>query len=360
MPHILFRVNAGASSGLGHLMRCLALAQAMVKNQFTPIFMLNDEGANIARSRQDWVGEVIVVSESQAGTQEIEKIAEYSRCHPVAAIVLDGYDFSSLYRQQLAQLGYPVICFDDMNNSGHLHANLIINGSGSAHQLKYEDNQPHAQLCIGEAYRVLRQEFCELTELPFAQRQYLTIMMGGSDPANLTLPLLQCLQNKGFSGKLKVITGAAYPFLDELNKFIRTSKLDIQHLHDCQQIAQSFLQTRLAISAAGGSQFELQATATPSCLLTVADNQVGATQVAVKQAWCITEDFSVIAKGNENSKMDENQKRTDVEDTIKSVLRLWGDDAALLKMHNQGLKSRDTNGAQRIIEKIQQLCSDEE
>ncbi|WP_342804697.1 UDP-2,4-diacetamido-2,4,6-trideoxy-beta-L-altropyranose hydrolase [Alteromonas sp. M12] len=352
MKHILFRVNAGVSSGLGHLMRCLALAQAAAKNQLTPVFMLNAEASKISNARQDWVGQTIVIPETTEDAQEIDLIAQFCRLNSVVAIVIDGYHFTSQYRQRLAQLDYPIICFDDMNNSGNLYADLIINGSGSAHQLKYDVNQPNTHLCIGESYRVLRQEFCEFKQQTFEQREYFTIIMGGSDPNNLTLPLLQCIEQKGFDGKLKVITGAAYPYLQELNKCIQVSELDIQHLHDCQQIAKSFLQTRLAISAAGGSQFELHATATPSCLVTVADNQLNATQAAVKQGWCIAEDFSKMQSDNEKLGL--------IEDVTARLLVLWSDDTRLLQMHNRALGSSDTNGSQRIIEKVKQLCFDGE
>ncbi|MDO6691746.1 UDP-2,4-diacetamido-2,4,6-trideoxy-beta-L-altropyranose hydrolase [Aliiglaciecola sp. 3_MG-2023] len=348
MQHILFRVNAGVTSGLGHLMRCLALAQAASKNQFSAVFLLNSEGAKLSQNRQDWIGQVHVMPEFKTDIQEIEKISDCCINHNIDVIVIDGYHFSAEYRQQLASLNYPVVCFDDMNNAGNLYADLIINGASSANQLGYALNQPDTQLCLGDSFRVLRQEFCDLQSKPIEQREYLTIVMGGSDPANLIIPLFVSLERMGFSGKLLIISGAAYPFLTQLKNHLNHTKIKVEHLHDCQQIAKWFLQTRLAISAAGGSQFELHATATPSCLLTVADNQLEATKAAVLQGWCITEDFSAIVGHNET------QQR--VAKVVQRVVSLWSNEAALLNMQSRALASRDSRGAQRVIEQIQTLC----
>ena len=48
--------------------------------------------------------------------------------------------------------------------------------------------------------------------------------------------------------------------------------------------------SRLAITAAGGSQFELAACHTPAVLLVVAENQRNTTEQSVKQGWCMMYD----------------------------------------------------------------------
>jgi UDP-2,4-diacetamido-2,4,6-trideoxy-beta-L-altropyranose hydrolase len=350
MKQLLFRVNASTNIGLGHLMRCLALAQGAQINGLSPVFIVNSDAVKNS-DRQDWVGQMLTIPECHSPSQELDFIAEFCQTHDIVGIVIDGYHFNQDYRQRLAELDYPVICFDDMNNAGNLFADLIINGAANADKLEYHLNQPDAHLCLGERYRILRQEFLDMELIPVLERPYLSVIMGGSDPWNLTLPILQLFEKKGFDGKLQVITGADYPFLDKLQQFLQATNLDVKHVHDTQQIATCFLQTRFAISAAGGSQFELQATGTPSCLLTVADNQLGATKAAADLGWCITQDFTNIISAQD--------RQGQIERVLQRALDLWSTPQQLQEMHRQALITVNTKGTQLVVEQIKELCLDD-
>ena len=94
------------------------------------------------------------------------------------------------------KIGGWVACFDDANLTENLHCDLVINGASKQVKEVYGKTAPEAVHCVGPEYRVLRQEFTELPELSFEQRGSLTLVMGGSDPANLTLPLLNKLQQR--------------------------------------------------------------------------------------------------------------------------------------------------------------------
>jgi spore coat polysaccharide biosynthesis predicted glycosyltransferase SpsG len=67
--------------------------------------------------------------------------------------------------------------------------------------------------------------------------------------------------------------------------------MPVQHVHDAQDMADMMLHSKLAVCAAGGSQFELLHCYTPSFLLVVADNQYPATQKASQQGWCEAVDW---------------------------------------------------------------------
>ena len=152
-----------------------------------------------------------------------------------------------------------------------------------------------------------------------------------------------------FTNKVQVITGAAYPYLSELHLFLENTQLDFVHIHDCQNVAQCFLQSRFAISAAGGSQFELQATGTPSYLLVVAENQLSATQVATQQGGSLAESFVKVKNKQEQ------EQHALVKTIVTRTLALWKDIDALEKMQRYLILNADTNGAKRIVEQIKEL-----
>jgi spore coat polysaccharide biosynthesis predicted glycosyltransferase SpsG len=94
------------------------------------------------------------------------------------------------------------------------------------------------------------------------------------------------------------------------------------------------LNTQLALSAAGGSQFELLACATPSILVVVAENQKRASQDAESQGWCQVIDSD----------------RLSVNELVTQCLYLWQHSELLLTMHQKALLVPVVDGAKNIVE----------
>ena len=180
---------------------------------------------------------------------------------------------------------------------------------------------------------MLRQEFLQANRGRWSERKNLTLMFGGSDPKNLTISLLNALHKRNPTMPITVITGAAYNALPELQSLINNSDLAINHLHDCQNMAEVLENTRLAISAAGGSQFELRACAVPTILVVVADNQMLASQDAANQGWCL------LAKSYD----------LNAEKLAEQSLALWQQAEDLHAMHKMALLLPVIDGAKNIV-----------
>jgi UDP-2,4-diacetamido-2,4,6-trideoxy-beta-L-altropyranose hydrolase len=340
---LLFRVEANQRIGVGHLMRCMALAQAIAKHNIPSVFVVTAETADIASRRLDWVGDIHLVQSGLSVHHETSQLRELILSLDCSAIILDGYQFDQSYRKVLRNLPCKQICFDDNNTLSHLFSDLVINGASEAKQLKYQQTASNAVLCIGEDYRILRQEFVELQYLPWQQRQYLTILMGGSDPLNITLPLVQALIEKGFYGHLKIVTGAVYKHSEEILQLLNDCQLKVEYEQDCQHIAEVFRHTKLCVSAAGGSQFEILACGTPAVLLVVADNQLLATQGAVKQGWC---DMLDVREG------------CDFNALATRIIALWDTPDKLDSWSLTAKILTKVDGADRVVSAIQNLMAE--
>lgn len=346
---LLFRVDANATMGMGHLLRCLALAQALVKKSeqeqtsLKIVFVVKADTVSLCKQRQDWCGELLVLPEHLPQADEPAYLAAYCKRQQVAALVLDGYQFATQYRQSLSEIAVKHIIFDDNNDSGPLFADLVINGASNAEQLAYAVSAPQAVLCVGSAYRLLRQEFNHPDyKLEWYLRSKLTLVMGGSDPRNFSIKILRQLEQQGFRAKITLATGGAYAHVDELKQFLSQSALHVEHLQNCQTMAELFGQSLLVVSAAGGSQFELQAMYSPALLLVIADNQRNATLQAAKQAWC--EAINCITEDN-------------IELICERLTDLWSKHQQLELMHDNCKSLPQHDGASKVADCILQLIS---
>ncbi|TDF39439.1 UDP-2,4-diacetamido-2,4,6-trideoxy-beta-L-altropyranose hydrolase [Alteromonadaceae bacterium M269] len=338
MKSVLFRVDASQQVGLGHLMRCLALAQHLTQQKIQVTFAVKSSSVEFCRSRTDWVGELYIIPED-TNISEPDYLKSYANDNNFDWIVLDGYQFTSSYRKTLSQSCAKLAVFDDKNDTGELYADLVINGANNATFVGYNQTAKSAKLCLGERFRILRTEFTNIKESSWEYRDKLTVSFGGSDPYELTIPFLKALnalnqqQETQVPLRVSVLTGAAYENVDKLRDLLATLSFDVVHVHDSQKVSTLFAQSRLVISAAGGTQFELLACDTPSLLVIVADNQKLATKDAEVQGWCRIFDH----------------QRTTSQVLANETLVLWNDSSLLQEMHKQACAHKNVDGALNVI-----------
>ncbi|MFC3095076.1 UDP-2,4-diacetamido-2,4,6-trideoxy-beta-L-altropyranose hydrolase [Alteromonas sediminis] len=331
--HIAFIVQASESIGIGHLMRCLAFAQHLVKVGHKASFLLDGPSIEIARSRQDWDGHIIPFDYAQLNQELEAMIAESSTV--IDWFVVDGYQFCSSLLQMLNKHEYKVALFDDGVRSSFEGATAVIDSSRP--QVQGEEH-----FLFGAAFRLLRQEFTEQYCLPVKKRTTLTVSFGGSDPFSLTLPILKALEATTKFSEVTVVIGPGNRDTMAIEHFSEQSKMKLHCLHNAQNMASVWSNARLAISAAGGSQFELAVCETPSLLVVVADNQKQASRIAEQEGWAKT--FVL------NRNKDEL-----VEAIADEALSLWFTEERLEEMQSAVSGKYDALGAMRITECLEKL-----
>ena len=330
--YCVFVVRASSQIGIGHLMRCLALAQAMQESQFVPVFLLDAETQAIANNRKDWYGDIIAVDYQQAADSHIQALHKNQQSS-VDWVIIDGYAFDYAYCHLWQQHGFKVALFDDGIHSAPYGADLLINASASV-----SIATDGTAMLSGADYRLLRREFYNVSQPPIDHRPNLTISFGGSDPANLTLPLLMLLEQRQFDGSVSAITGQAYPLLTELNQFLASTSLNVEHIHGAQNMADVWSNAKLAVSAAGGSQFELAVCATPSILVVVADNQLSASQNAAEEGWCVVANMTHLTERDQQ-----------LLELCTAIENLWNNQQILAAMQQSILGKYNALGATRVL-----------
>lgn len=334
MKPILFRVAASKQIGLGHLMRCLALAQAAEDAGIPVVFALDIEAVNFARARHDWNYPIVPVPADLTDSEHSEWLCELLQKQNAAVLVVDGYTFTPETFSQIPRDAACTIVMDDGQQHLAQYADIIVNPATQALDESYKEANPDVICATGDKFRLLRREFRTANIQPLERRTGIAINFGGSDPLELTLPLLKAVTALSTDIPVRVVTGPACPSAAKIDDWIFTSPAPVQHIHNCQDMAEVWGHARLAISAAGGSQFELGVCHTPSLLVVVAENQVAATTEAMEQGWCLS--FG-------------GRKRNVVNELAEKAISLYEENSLLSDMSQQAAQHYDVHGADRLL-----------
>ena len=205
---ILIRADADSDTGLGHVIRCLGLAQ-MLSDSYRITFVCNKIPDEIANSVHDKGFELIRI-ESEEEFREMVR--------PEQIVILDGYGFTSEYQLKIKQKGCKLIYIDDLYD-GEYYADLIINHSPGVEQNKYTA-QPYTRFALGLEFSLMRPVFLEEARKKRVHDSidHVFICCGGSDPRNFTEKILKGVLGFSEFKKITVVTGPGYGHRDKINR----------------------------------------------------------------------------------------------------------------------------------------------
>jgi spore coat polysaccharide biosynthesis predicted glycosyltransferase SpsG len=107
------------------------------------------------------------------------------------------------------------------------------------------------------------------------------VTTGGSDPADLSLRILDALATVSADLHVRLVAGAANARLEALRRQAATHRQRVEILHDVDDMPALMAWADLAIAAAGSTTWELAFMELPGLLFSVAENQTWiATSVA--------------------------------------------------------------------------------
>jgi UDP-2,4-diacetamido-2,4,6-trideoxy-beta-L-altropyranose hydrolase len=269
---LFFRVDGSVTIGLGHLVRCQALAQALTP-VFQAVFVLREAAPAIQELLANaGIAVQLVPLAIDAGLAEAEWLA--SRLAPTDSLVLDGYQFTPAYQQIVASSGAALACLDDLVTPP-VWADLVLNQAGGVSPAAYAQ-VPLAHLCLGPTYALLRPAFWQrpsITAASVVPRLFLS--MGGADPSDQTARLLPLLRQKFPTYALAVVTGAAYPHQPALQALAQVlgSSVTLYHNLSATDLAALLRTCQVFVCPPSGVAYECCAAGGAIFLHLTAENQ---------------------------------------------------------------------------------------
>lgn len=274
---LLIRADASAAIGTGHVMRCLALAQAWQDAGGRAVFAMAQSTDAIQMRVSNESCETLVVSGPIASADDLRQTVSFARHQNCEWVVVDGYQVGTEYQKGLKAAGLKVLFLDDYGHSEHYYADVVLNQNLSASPSLYSNRESQTRLLLGTQYALLRREFnvwrdYERKISSICRRVLVT--MGGSDDGNVTATVIEGLRLAGMAElEVTVLVGGSNSHRRGLQDMVARSPVKMQLLEDVSNVGKLMAEADIAISAAGTTCWELCLLGLPSMLIDIADNQ---------------------------------------------------------------------------------------
>ena len=244
------RADGRRQAGLGHLGRCLALAQALRhKHDIVPVFLIDDEGGAA------WV-------------RERGFAAERVREDRWDLLIADSYRFTAADRRALRQSAGTLLCVDDL---GSLNGpcDWILNSGVRAHSVSY-DRARAAGFLLGPKFHPMREEFWKGPPPALAKDEVenvLIAMGGGGMEAGLLEAVVRAASRALPRADLHVVAG---PLAEDEPDWTLPRVTWHRSPENMKTIMEG---CDLAVSGGGQTLYELAFVGVPAVALALAENQ---------------------------------------------------------------------------------------
>jgi len=267
----VLRADASDLIGVGHVMRSLALGEALLDAGFDVVLASVDLPAGMREeARKCGITVVDLQCEPFGSDDAIATLALNG-----AVLVIDGYKFEREFFEILENRATNFAVIDDNVETKALSPSVVINQNPHATPEMYAHLSGSPKLLLGLQYALLRREVREVAKLsvvPVAKKVF--VAMGGSDFLKLTSPIVDELKDLDIEICVAIgPTNSQRQQIEETVMSIPRSRVIFQADYILELASSS-----LAILAAGSSLWEAAALGVPSIGLIVADNQINAAQ----------------------------------------------------------------------------------
>ena len=341
---IFFRADADTRMGTGHVMRCLALAQACLDDgERATLVAASAPSALEDRLKAEGM-EVVHLQVEPGSAEDAQQTADLAREAGASALVLDGYQFEADYQKALRDSSGPLLVIDDDGRVGHYTADVVLNQNLHANEELYSSREAYTRLLLGTRYVALRREFMNWKDwkrlIPETAKKVL-VTMGGGDPDNVTLEAIHALRKSKVEGlEAVVVAGASNPNFEALSAAAKGSKVPVRLERNAEDMPKLMAWADLAVAAGGTTAWELAFMGLPSIVLTLADNQrCSAHALAEKGAFVHLGESGAVTR----------------EAIAQAVAELSESETARRELSQRGSRLVDGLGVKRVLEVLRHL-----
>jgi len=280
MNSILFRTDGNRKLGLGHIVRCTALADVLRSNNpsLEVVFITKyDEGKKIIERKN-----YKIIQSTGEGISEIRNLADEN-----TLLITDFLDTDNSYISKIKKIKeLKVISIDNNTKLKRIDADILINAN------VFDEGETKVigstRYFLGPKYMILRKEFEEAHEEDRKIKdevKTILVMFGGTDPRDFTLKVANALKNIRDEVHINLIIGPAVSYGDKLNRLSKTKKFNT--LFNPENLVEIMKNADIAITAAGITLYELATLGIPSIVIPQTKHQEDIAKAFEKSGTCV-------------------------------------------------------------------------
>ena len=339
IKNIVIYANSSSEIGAGHVMRQLALAQQARLKNMRVHFIFQYISSDI-QHRLETEGFKYTQFENKIFHSLILKLN-------ADALVIDDYDIDGFQKAVLEDLSIPIIYFDDHFNQKKITADIIVNSADNVTYSDYPLLSSNTKLCLGHEYRLIRQEFLSTNTVEHtSEKNRLLITIGASDVKQLTVTLVEMILEFSPKHFIDVVISQATNQQETALRKISSSFENVSIHKSISNMGELMLNAKLAITAAGGTLYELAAMGIPTVAIGVANNQKSALHSkAINKGFYYFDLCSYTTQNNLVSML---------QPIVEQSLELWQQPKKLNEMEKTMRQYIDGLGSERVLDALRE------
>lgn len=276
---IAIRADGSSNIGMGHIMRTLVLAKELKRYKNNEVYYVcRIEKEYFQDSHQSYKNGIL--SKYIKGIERIlsegfnvkfvreNNLLQDLKNISADILITDSYDVDEEYFNTTKTMVSKTAYIDDINLH-YFNVDFLINQNLDAEDFNYRVNKD-TKLILGTKYLMIREEFKDVPEKNIKGKvSDIMITVGGADPYGVTEKLLSYVKNLNYN--FHIIIGPSFQNNDFIDR-IYASNMNFYRNADMCKIMQK---SDIAISACGGTLYELAVCGVPTLGIIIADNQQG-------------------------------------------------------------------------------------
>lgn len=290
-PNVTFRVDASRETGLGHLRRCLTLADELrdagckvrfvCRDRFRPVI-----APLLASHTVCWldgdsrIGATSVLADEEHWDADATLSVIGRDENDTSWMVVDSYCLGHRWERSVRDAGHRIMVIDDVRDRMH-HADLLVSDSEIPFDPAFNERSALAKTLVGREYALIGPDYV-YSHVPVSRRtgpKRLLVSYGGSDPTGETMKAINAVRSlRGnvaacdLMGRVDVAVGQLNPMAEDIARAAHDIQDIVVHMAPLS-LATLMEAADLVLTAGGNTMVEAMALRRP-CLVTVTgDNQ---------------------------------------------------------------------------------------
>jgi len=251
---IIFRCDVSSDIGLGHVIRCLAVAKEL-RRQYCIIFATTEDNTNAYIKNENF--EIFFKKRNETEEVFLDRIS--SILNPDIIVIDKKYPYSADCLDHLKQNKTKIVMIDNICEGMSVSDEIIFPNAHLDKNIlkKYLSEEQIKNVKTGPEYVILRDEILALKNKVVHNLHIppnIVVTTGGTDPEGVLIRLILLLKEMDLKANILLLVGQAFKFKNELEHLIGNLP---NNFHVVPYSLQELIKGDIAICTFGVSIYEM-------------------------------------------------------------------------------------------------------